>query len=256
MQASFSPAGFQTPSPFGQQFVGQASSLATGYPQQQMQAQYTGYPAQQTGYSYQQTGYGYPPQQQQQQQLLAQFDPYANRAQQLSPTGTPSVPTTGGGGAVGPQPPGVQHPRAFVQSHKVELEAWDPTTWKQIQNSFEVLKTAWEVRKRTAESQVRALGGTVGVSAAGAASGFFGGAGAYGGYGGGYMTPQAQEVDRLNALIREADSNIDTVAAAALQMSEVFAGYRHSGDLDSKRRVRESCNAAVTSLPEYPPPTL
>jgi hypothetical protein len=100
---------------------------------------------------------------------------------------------------VGSPPPGVQHPRAFVQSHKPELEAWDPTTWKQIQNSFEALKTAWELRKRTAESQVRAFGGTVGVSSA--ASGFFGGgAGAYGGYGGGYMTPQAQEIDRFNAV--------------------------------------------------------
>ncbi len=49
---------------------------------------------------------------------------------------------------------------------------------------------------------------------------------------------------------------VDTIAAAALQMSEVFAGYRHSGDVDSKRRVRESCNAALGGLPEYPPPTL
>jgi hypothetical protein len=49
---------------------------------------------------------------------------------------------------------------------------------------------------------------------------------------------------------------LDIVAAAALQMSEVFAGYRHSGDIASKRRVRESCNAALTGLPEYPPPTL
>ncbi len=49
---------------------------------------------------------------------------------------------------------------------------------------------------------------------------------------------------------------LDIVAAAALQMSEVFVGYRHSGDIASKRRVRESCNAALTGLPEYPPPTL
>jgi hypothetical protein len=49
---------------------------------------------------------------------------------------------------------------------------------------------------------------------------------------------------------------VDTIAAASLQMSEVFVGYRHSGDTASKRRVRESCNAAVTCLPEYPPATL
>jgi hypothetical protein len=51
-------------------------------------------------------------------------------------------------------------------------------------------------------------------------------------------------------------AGLDIVAAAALQMSEVFAGYRHSGDIASKRRVRESCNAALSGLPEYPPPTL
>jgi hypothetical protein len=50
--------------------------------------------------------------------------------------------------------------------------------------------------------------------------------------------------------------SLDIVAAGALQMSEVFAGYRHSGDIASKRRVRESCNAALSGLPEYPPPTL
>jgi len=44
----------------------------------------------------------------------------------------------------------------------------------------------------------------------------------------------------------------DTIAAAAVQMNEVFTGYRHSGDLASKRRVRASCNAAVQSLPDWP----
>ena len=70
-----------------------------------------------------------------------------------------------------------------------------------MQNTFESLKMAWEIRKRTAESQVRALGGVPGAPAAGAGAGFFGGGGGYGGYGGGgYQTPQAQEVDRLNAV--------------------------------------------------------
>ena len=196
-QASYSPAGYQTSS-FGQQ----PNTLATGYPQQpHMQAQaaqYTGYPTQQqqTGYGYQQpqqTGYGYP--QQQQQQLLAQFDPYANLGQ-LSPTSRAPAPTANG--IVGSPPPGVQHPRTFIHSHKAELEAWDPPSWKQVQNSFESLKMAWEMRKRTAESQVRALGGIPGAPASGAGAGFFGGTGGYGGYGGGYQTPQAQEVDRLN----------------------------------------------------------
>jgi hypothetical protein len=202
VQASYPSASYQAS--FGQQ-LRQVDTLSTGYPQQpHMQAQYTGYPTQQSEYGYQQpqqqTGYGYPPQQQpqqQQQQLLAQFDPYANLGQQLSPTSRAAAPTASG--TVGSPPPGVQHPRTFIHSHKVELEAWDPPTWRQVQNTFESLKMAWEMRKRAAESQVRAFGGVPGAPAAnaGAGAGFFGGGG---GYGGGYQTPQAQEVDRLNAV--------------------------------------------------------
>jgi len=278
-QPSYSPASYQSPSPLGgAQYAGQANSLATtGYPQSQMQAQYTGYPTQQAAtYGYQQqqpqqpTGYGYPQQQQQQQQqLLAQFDPYVNLGQQLHPQTTttsasiPSIANSGGGGGGGgaasaqqqQPPPGVQHPRAFIRSHKAGLEAWDQTTWKQVQSCFDALKTAWETRKHTAEAQVRALGGSVGAPAP-TASGLFGAVGTYGTYGGGYQTPQAQEIDRLNALIREADSNIDAIAAGAVQMTEMFGGYRHSSDIASKRRVREACNAAVAGLPEYPPSTL
>ena len=223
MQAPYPSTNFQSPGTFGQQqqFVGQVNPLATGYPQSQLQGpQYSDYPTQQaataTSYGYQQqsqpqqTGYGggyaqlqqqHP--QQQQQQLLAQFDPYVNVGQLSSPgqgpgPGSAMVPITNG--AVGSPPPGVQHPRMFIQTHKVELEAWDPPTWKQVQNVFEALKTAWETRKRAAESQVRALGGTVGALPS---KGFFGGGagyGGYGGYGGGYQTPQAQEVDRLNSV--------------------------------------------------------
>jgi hypothetical protein len=36
-------------------------------------------------------------------------------------------------------------------------------------------------------------------------------------------------------------------------MQEVFQGYRQSGDLASKRRVREASNAALQSLPDWPP---
>lgn len=36
-------------------------------------------------------------------------------------------------------------------------------------------------------------------------------------------------------------------------MQEVFTGYRQSGDLASKRRVRESINAALANLPDWPP---
>lgn len=46
--------------------------------------------------------------------------------------------------------------------------------------------------------------------------------------------------------------SIDTVAASTFQLHEVFNSYRHSGDQASKRRVRESCNAAVKGLPDWP----
>ena len=35
-------------------------------------------------------------------------------------------------------------------------------------------------------------------------------------------------------------------------MREVFQGYRQSGDLSSKRRVREATNAALQNLPDWP----
>jgi hypothetical protein len=216
MQAPYPPTNFQSPGSFGQQFVGQVNPHATGYPQSQMQGQYADYPTQQAAsYSYQQpqqTGYAYPPpQQHQQQQLLSQFDPYANLGQQFSPpnsstSSNSAVSPSIGPGAVGSPPPGVQHPRVFIQTHKAELEAWDPPTWRQVQTVFEALKIAWESRKRVAESQVRALGGTVGAppsSGGASATGFFGAAGygSYGGYGGGYPTPQAQGIDRLNSVL-------------------------------------------------------
>jgi hypothetical protein len=226
MQAPYPSANFQSPGTFGQQqFVGQVNPLATGYPQSQLQGQYSDYPTQQqaatASYGYQQqpqpqqAGYGggYPPQQQQQphqqQQLLAQFDPYGNLGQLSLPgpgPGPGSASAASAGAVVGSPLPGVQHPRMFIHTHKVELEAWDPPTWRQVQIVFEALKTAWETRKRVAETQVRALGGTVGAPSSGSATaGFFGGGAGYGAYGayggGGYQTPQGQEIDRLNSVI-------------------------------------------------------
>jgi len=45
-----------------------------------------------------------------------------------------------------------------------------------------------------------------------------------------------------------------SVAASSYQLKEVLDGYRQSADMASKRRVREAMNAALRSLPEYPPP--
>jgi len=62
-----------------------------------------------------------------------------------------------------------------------------------------------------------------------------------------------QEAARLQGMVKESESNFDSVAASSFQMHEVFANYRQSGDLASKRRVREASNAAITSLPDWPP---
>ncbi|KAH9849707.1 hypothetical protein C2E23DRAFT_838126, partial [Lenzites betulinus] len=230
-QPQMSSGQFQPSSSFGQQLVGHVNGAYGAPPQQQ---QYAGYPTSpQYGPGYQQTYPGQQPQQQQQQQYLSEFDPYNQNQGYGQQAGTP-----GGGGAPGAQY-GVQrqHPREFVQSHKAELEAWDPYTWKQAQNSFEDLKGAWEARKTEVEARLRAMGG----------AGLFGGGGMYGG--------PAQQYAQLENMAKEAGLHADTVAAGAFQMQEVFSGYRQSGDIASKRRVREAINAALSSLPEWPQPS-
>jgi len=119
------------------------------------------------------------------------------------------------------------------------MEAWDAYTWKQFLNSFEALKSAWEERK--AEFVVRAKG----IIAQGQ-SGM-----AYGGY---IAQQIQQEATRLQQLLKEAESNFDSVAASLFQMQEVFHGYRQSGDAASKARVREATNAALKGLPSWPSP--
>lgn len=54
--------------------------------------------------------------------------------------------------------------------------------------------------------------------------------------------------------MKEAESNVDTAAASAFQLQEVYSSYRQSGDVSSKRRVREATNAALTGLPDWPGP--
>lgn len=41
-----------------------------------------------------------------------------------------------------------EHPRAFVQKFKTELEQWDTVAWKQVMLRIADLRSAWEVRKR------------------------------------------------------------------------------------------------------------
>ncbi|TFY66581.1 hypothetical protein EVG20_g4506 [Dentipellis fragilis] len=265
-----SPTGFQPTSSFGQQITAQQ----TGYPSyqqaQQQQPQYTGYPQGQVQQGYggygQQGAYGQQPQPYGGNSSLAQFDPYS---QLQSPStqfpGSPTSAGTGTGAGAGAAPTSSattsgfrpDHPRSFIHTHKSELESWDAVTWKQALNAFDALKDAWELRKKEVEARIRVMGGTVG-----AAGNFFGGQtqtqNAYGAYGYGqqqqygYQQQQAQEMERLNGLFKEAESNVDSVAASYFQMNEVFTGYRHSGDVASKRRVRESCNAALNNLPDWP----
>ncbi|OCH95388.1 hypothetical protein OBBRIDRAFT_767641 [Obba rivulosa] len=238
---------FQPSSGFGQQLASQVGASGYGgYPQQQQQQQqpqfqqqqYGGYApptSPQYGPGYQQ-GYVQPPSQQQiTPQYAPEFDPL------LSSGGQTGSGYGGGGGAGSGAGGGFRplHPREYVQQHKAELETWDSYSWKQAQNSFDTLKEAWGTRKREIEARVRAMGG----------QGLFSG-GAYGGY-----NPQAQEMQRLESLIKQAESNFDSVAASAFQFHEVYSGYRQSGDLASKRRVRESINAALNSLPDWPPQT-
>jgi len=236
MQSQSTGAPFQPSSTFGQQLASQM----TGYPGQQQQQQQP----QQYGASPYATGYqtGYPPSQPQptQQPYLAEFDPYSRQAQQQTQQmskqpSNASVGSSGGASQNGYRPP---HPREYIHQHKAELESWDPYAWKQIINSFEGLKDAWGVRKQEIEARGRSLGG----------AGLFAGGNMYGGYNG----QAAQEMAMLEQLSKEAENNYNSVAASIFQMQEVHKGYRQSGDIASKRRVRENINAALSSLPDWP----
>lgn len=108
--------------------------------QAQLQSQFTGYP------QYQDTTVSPQQYQQHQQTVVAQFDPYngvtnsQNQSHSDGPTAlSPNLQRTG--------PSGQQHPRQFIQSHKVELESWDATIWKQALLTFEELKRSWEMRR-------------------------------------------------------------------------------------------------------------
>ena len=48
-------------------------------------------------------------------------------------------------------------------------------------------------------------------------------------------------------------ASTDNITASSFQMKEVLEGYRVSSDLASRNRVREAMNAALQSLPEWPP---
>jgi hypothetical protein len=92
-----------------------------------------------------------------------------------------------------------------------------------------MLKDAWTMRKKEVEQRIAIVKRDYGYTGQG-------------------------EVVRLQGIVKDADLNFDSVTASSFQMHEVFQGYRQSGDLASKRRVREATNAALTSLPPWPTP--
>ncbi|KAF7374909.1 hypothetical protein MSAN_00377000 [Mycena sanguinolenta] len=228
-----SPSGFQPMSSFGQQLAGQVNGSSYGY----LQGQST--PAVSPGYN--------PVQQQLQNNpgYIAQFDPYASigqgwdgsqqqQQQQQISQGQPSNMAPSQVGSPAPfttSPTGQLHPREYLRQHKAEIESWDTYAWKQLLGTFDALKDAWEARKKEVEGNIAQLQQQM----------------QYGGY---YASQVQQEIGRLQAMAKNY-----SVAASSFQMHEVFANYRQSSDLASKQRVREASNAAITSLPDWPPLT-
>ncbi|KAF8206461.1 hypothetical protein K438DRAFT_1577898, partial [Mycena galopus ATCC 62051] len=233
--------GFQPTSSFGQQLAGQVNGSSYGYlqgqntaamspaynPVQQQLQNNPGYMAQFDPYSSIGQGWDGAQQQQQQQQSQQRFSQGQPSSMAQSPAATP-------GGAFSTSPTGQLHPREYLRQHKAEIESWDTYAWKQLLAAFEVLKDAWETRKKEIEGNIAQLQQQM----------------QYGGY---YAGQVQQEIARLQAMAKDCESTHDSIAASSFQMHEVFANYRQSSDLASKRRVREASNAAITSLPDWPP---
>ncbi|KAJ7773251.1 hypothetical protein B0H16DRAFT_1304448 [Mycena metata] len=240
-----SPSQFQPSSSFGQQLAGQVNGSSYGYLQGQNTAQSPG---------------GYNPVQQQLQNnpgYIAQFDPYSSigqgwdgsqpqqqqqqqQQQMQSPAMTPGPTSPGGALPFTTSATGQVHPREYIRTHKAEVESWDTYAWKQLLNGFDALKEAWEARKKEIEGHVSQLQRQMQQQMQQ--------------YNGALYAAQIQqEASRLQGMAKDAESNFDSVAASSFQMHEVFANYRQSADLASKRRVREASNAALTSLPDWPP---
>ena len=178
---------FQPSSSFGQQLSsavdGGYIQGGAGYQQQQPQPQqqFNGYGGTSNGYNttgvpgqiqipqtpYQQTGVTGPG-------YLSEFDPYGPtvqgnwdgqqpQPQQQQPYGYQQ----GGGGSVNGGTPNSQpdlHPREVIQKYKAELEVWDSYSWKQVMNSLESLKRAWEKRMYELDMRTKQLSTNWGVA--------------------------------------------------------------------------------------------
>lgn len=218
----------QSPSPYSlQQQQQQAFQQQQQAQQQAQQQQQYGYPSQQyqnTGLPYQGADYGggglqgYGFQQQQPQLNLSEFDPLIG----IGSAAVAAAPQ-GDANALGTGPNGALHPLKYIYSNKSELEKWNPSAWAGAVNSFVSLQEAWEThRKRCTDAQLAPY-----VSIA--------------------------QRSRLQELQKSAEQNIDTVAAATLQLSEVKDRYRSSMDFSGRDQVRQALNAALKNLPSWPP---
>ncbi|KAH8826614.1 hypothetical protein DL96DRAFT_1499586 [Flagelloscypha sp. PMI_526] len=190
---------------------------------------------------------------------VSSFDPYGPIAQGWG--GPSSANTTPGSNPGVPQPPpyaavptsptttksptGQSHPRDLLRANKTALESWETAAWKSLLASFDTLKNSWSNRRLEAEERLNQL------QIQGASMG-------PGGYGFFDMSTQQtqQEAQRLRSVGKEAEGFADTIAASTFQMHEVFSSYRQSSDIQSKQRVREACNAAISALPDWPPSTI
>lgn len=178
---------FQPSSSFGQQLSsavdgGGYIQGGVGYQQQpqQPQQQFSGYGTS-NGYNmngipgqiqipptpYQQTGVTNPG-------YLSEFDPYGAigqggwDGQQQQPQqpqqsyGYQSGEGLTNGGVPNSQPD--LHPREVIRKYKMELEVWDNYSWKQVMNSLETLKAAWERRMHELDTRTKQLSTNWGVA--------------------------------------------------------------------------------------------
>ena len=163
------PTGFQIQGSFGQGApTGTSYSYLTGTGQpsiQQQQLQTTYHPVQQ---QLQNPGY------------ISQLDPYPGIQKGWGETTTTTTaittnfpPTTRSSGTqyfpssnvntpVSTQltslsAAGDQHPRDYINTHKMLIESWDKLTWNTFLDLFERLKNTWEARKRELEVRMGVL---------------------------------------------------------------------------------------------------
>jgi len=150
-----SPAGQMSPTGYGmaspQLGYGGYGGYGGYHQQQQQQQQYP-----------QMTSYGLPSQ-------LSQFDPLGSlepqQQQQQQPTqtyapnGALNTPNYASNPATSPSTQTARaedHPRAWIRSHRQELESWDPVSWKQALARFDELQSHWERRRQEVQVRVEA----------------------------------------------------------------------------------------------------